>query len=211
MDRGEPMDIDARIEQFKRMAEADPENELGHFSLGKAYIDAERFEEAVKPLQRVLQLNPTFSKAYQLLGQAQIGLDQRSDAVATLKRGYEVAAERGDVMPKNEMAALLTELGEQPPAVGSAGQSATAQPAAAASSEKGFRCARCGRPHGKLAERPFKGALGEVVWANTCQDCWQEWIRMGTKVINEMGLQLADPRAQAVYDEYMKEFLQIES
>lgn len=204
------MDIDARIEQFKQMAEADPENELGHFSLGKAYIDAERFGDAVKPLKRVLQLNPGFSKAYQLLGQAQMRLEQRDDAVATLKRGYEVAAQRGDLMPKNEIAALLTELGEQPTAVESAGPSVAAQPGAADPSEQGFRCARCGRPHGQLADRPFKGALGETVWANTCQDCWQEWIRMGTKVINEMGLQLADPGAQAVYDEYMKEFLQLE-
>ncbi len=204
------MDINERIEQFKNMAEADPDNELGHFSLGKAYIDAERYGEAVEPLQRVLQLNPTFSKAYQFLAQAQVSLNQRSEAVATLKRGYEVASERGDVMPKNEMATMLTELGEQPPAVESAAPAAEAE-APPGASDTGFRCARCGRPHGQLPERPFKGPLGEQVWNNTCQDCWREWIGMGTKVINEMGLQLADPKAQAIYDEYMKEFLQLES
>ena len=30
----------ARIEQFRKMADADPENELGHFSLGRALFDA---------------------------------------------------------------------------------------------------------------------------------------------------------------------------
>jgi len=61
-----------------------------------------------------------------------------------------------------------------------------------------------------MEERPFKGNLGERIWAEVCQSCWQEWIRMGTKVINEMGLELADERHQATYDEYMMEFLQLE-
>jgi len=29
-----------RLEQFKKMAADDPNNELGHFSLGRAYLDA---------------------------------------------------------------------------------------------------------------------------------------------------------------------------
>jgi Fe-S cluster biosynthesis and repair protein YggX len=70
-------------------------------------------------------------------------------------------------------------------------------------------CSRCGRPSAKMPERPFKGQLGEKVWANVCQACWREWIGTGTKVINEMGLQLADPRAQQVYDEHMQDFLQL--
>ena len=42
---------DTRIEQFKNMTEADPENELGHFSLGKAYLDAGQFDEAASSLR----------------------------------------------------------------------------------------------------------------------------------------------------------------
>ena len=61
-----------------------------------------------------------------------------------------------------------------------------------------------------MAERPFRGALGERILANICEGCWTEWIGMGTKVINEMGLPLADPRAQKIYDEQMTEFLGIE-
>ena len=32
----------ARIEQFRKMAEADPDNELGHFSLGRALVRCRR-------------------------------------------------------------------------------------------------------------------------------------------------------------------------
>ena len=35
-----------RIAQFEKMASADPTNEMAHFSLGKAYLDAGRHAEA---------------------------------------------------------------------------------------------------------------------------------------------------------------------
>jgi Fe-S cluster biosynthesis and repair protein YggX/uncharacterized protein HemY len=194
-----------RIEQFKKMADADPQNEMGHFSLGKAYIEAGRFAEAIAPLRRTLELNPTYSKAYQLLGSAQARTGDRVAALATLETGFKVADERGDRMPRDAMGALITELGGTPPAASRA--AATAAPPA--SSGVDFHCTRCGRPSKRMPERPFKGELGERVWANVCATCWREWISTGTKVINEMGLQLADPRAQRVYDEHMVEFLQM--
>ena len=70
---------DTRIEQFKNMTEADPENELGHFSLGKAYLDAGQFDDAAASLRRVLELNAEFSKAYALLGQGYADLAQQVD------------------------------------------------------------------------------------------------------------------------------------
>ena len=47
------MDTSTRIEQFTRMTQADPDNELGHFSLGKALLEAHRYAEAVAALSRV--------------------------------------------------------------------------------------------------------------------------------------------------------------
>ena len=57
-------DVNERIEQFRKMAEADPTNELGHFSLGRALIDAGDPAAAVGPLSKVIELNPNISKAY---------------------------------------------------------------------------------------------------------------------------------------------------
>lgn len=196
--------MNERIEQFKKMAEADPQNEMGHFSLGKAYLDAGDYANAVSSLQRTLELNPTYSKAYQLLGEAQARLGDSQAALATLETGFQVADERGDRMPRDAMGKLIRELGGTPP-------QARASTAAAAATVEGAEliCSRCGRPTAKMPERPFKGALGERVWANVCSACWREWIGIGTKVINEMGLQLADPRAQKIYDDHMVDFLQL--
>lgn len=197
---------DARIEQFRKMAEADPENELGHFSLGRAYLEAKRFPEAIAALQRTLNLNPQNSKAYHLLAQAQKENGDRDAAVRTLRQGYEIAHARGDLMPRNEMGAMLRELGEEPPKV----SDAPAGGAGPAVGEGQIVCRRCGRPAPKMAERPFKGPLGEQVWANVCAPCWQEWIRMGTKVINELRLNFADPRHADIYDQHMKEYLNLQ-
>lgn len=196
-----------RIAQFKNMTEADPQNEMGHFSLGKAYIDAGQFSDAITPLKRTLELNPTYSKAYQLLGEAQAKAGDNAVAIATLTTGFDVADQRGDRMPRDAMADLIRELGGSPP------QPKNVQPEAPAETAVGdgsFTCSRCGRPSGKLPDRPFKGELGQRIWDNICQVCWREWIAMGTKVINELGLSLSDPRAQKMYDEHMKEFLQLE-
>ncbi|GMU20047.1 MAG: hypothetical protein AMXMBFR13_01480 [Phycisphaerae bacterium] len=200
---------EARIEQFRNMAQADPDNELGHFSLGKALIDAGRHEEAIASLQRAIDINPQNSRSYHLLALAQKGAGQRGEAISTLRMGFDVAHGRGDLMPRNDMGALMRELGETPPTVVDA--PAAPVPAAAAVGADSIVCSRCGNARPKMAERPFKGPLGEQVWANVCQSCWGEWIRMGTKVINELRLNFADPRHADTYDQYMREFLQLES
>lgn len=203
---------DDRILQFRKMAEADPDNELGHFSLGKALLEADRAAEAVPSLQRVIELNRGYSKAYELLGRALIAVGQAEQAVAVLKTGVRVALERGDRMPADAMAAMLKELGAPVPeaAQAEAGDSpGSGPPGEPGPGGDGFACSRCGGGP-PLGERPFKGALGEKIHANVCQDCWREWIGMGTKVINELGLVLTSPEGQQAYDMHMIEFLNLQ-
>jgi len=201
-------DIDQRIAQFRNMAEADPNNELGHFSLGKAYLEAGRFPEAVASLARALELNPSLSKVYHLLGDAAMKSGDKKKAIDVMTRGVEVADEQGDRMPRESMAKLLTELGAAVPAPRVAPSGANEKTAKSARS--GFKCSRCGRPDDPLDRPPFKGAVGLKIGANVCKACWRDWIAMGTKVINELGLQLSSPEAQSAYDMHMIEFLQLE-
>lgn len=70
-------------------------------------------------------------------------------------------------------------------------------------------CRRCGQSTPKMPERPFKGPLGERVWANVCPTCWNDWIHMGTKVINELRLNFAIPQHAEAYDQHLCEFLNL--
>ena len=76
-----------RIEQFRKMAEADPTNEIGHFSLGRELLAAGDLAGAVASLRRVIELNPNISKAYQLVGTALQQQGDRSGAVDIWTKG----------------------------------------------------------------------------------------------------------------------------
>lgn len=200
---------DPRVAQFRKMTESDPDNELGHFSLGKTCLEIGDYRQAVASLRRTIELSPQNSKAYYLLAMAQKGAQDVAGAADTLRRGYEVATARGDMMPRKDIITMMKTLGLPLPAgaedavAAPAAGSADASPAGAST----ITCRRCGQARPKMTERPFKGPLGERIWAEICQPCWKEWIPMGTKVINELRLNFADPRHAETYDHYMKEFL----
>jgi Fe-S cluster biosynthesis and repair protein YggX len=107
------------------------------------------------------------------------------------------------MMPKNEMIKMLQELGASVPELQS---KAPTQ----AVGEGQVVCSRCGQVKPKMAHPPFSNAQGKQIQEKVCVDCWREWIGMGTKVINELRLPLADPQAQKVFDQHMKEFLNLE-
>ena len=192
-----------RIEQFRKMAEADPENELGHFSLGRAYLDAAMYAEATESFRRVVQLNANLSKAYHLMAQALLAAGQRQEAIDQLTLGVKIADARGDMMPRNEMLKMLRELGAAVP------ESKSADAAAQPLGEDQVQCSRCGHAGKRQSRQPFRTPQGKMIYDNVCGECWREWIKMGTKVINELRLPLADPRAQAEYDKHMLEFLNL--
>ncbi len=192
---------DERIEQFRKMAEQDPNNELAHLSLGKALLDAGRPGEATAPLRRVVEINPQMSVAYQYLAEARSRAGNRTGAIATLRRGYVIAQRHGDLMPARAMAEMLRRFGEPVPE--GEGVSSTAK---RADDSTGFKCRRCGGG-ARMAEAPMRGELGRQVADSICSACWHEWLGMGTKLINELRLDFRDPDAQDVYDRHMKEFL----
>ena len=199
-------DAAARIEQFRNMAEADPENELGHFSLGRALLDAGKPAEAVESLDRALAINANLGKAYQLKGKALLDLGRKPEAIETLKKGAVVAAERGELMPKNEMLATLKTLGVDV-AAELPELTAAERPVEVGDGEVLDR--RTGKVGRRLEKPPFRNELGRVIYENVSAESWREWIGMGTKVINELRLPLSDPAAQKVFDQHMVEFLNL--
>ncbi len=200
------MDLDQRIAQFENMAAEDAENDMAHFSLGSAYLQAGRHAEAATSLQRCIELNPEMSKAYQLVGEALIGSGQEDAAAEILLKGYEIAAGKGDVMPRDAMADLLEKLGRERPIT------KVEPPATAEASAQGdaFLCKASGRTGTQLAEPPMRGAVGQWIYDNVCSEMWQTWIAQGTKVIDELRLDFSREEDQRVYDQYMCEFLGID-
>jgi Fe-S cluster biosynthesis and repair protein YggX len=195
-------DIHTRIEQFKKMASDDPNNELGHFSLGRAYLEAGIYDNAASSFERVIEINPNMSRAYQLLASALLRRNEKDKAVHHLTEGVKIAHERGDMMARNDMVKMLQDAGAAVPELKKAELDKPV-------GEGEVLCNRCGRVGPRLPEPPFSNDLGREIQQKTCAACWREWIGMGTKVINEMRLPLSDPQAQKIFDQHMIEFLNL--
>lgn len=199
--------IDERIAQFRKMAADDPDNELGHFRLGQLLLEAGRHEEAAASLRRTLELSPQFSKVFQLLGDCLLRLGRKEEAVQTLRTGFAVADERGDNIPRDEIAKLLVQAGEAAPE-----PKKKSGAAAGGVGPGGFRCScptcTAGARAQGLAAPPMNDELGKRIQESVCADCWQNWLsNLSIKVINEMRLDLSLEKHVEVYDQYMRESL----
>jgi Fe-S cluster biosynthesis and repair protein YggX len=197
-----------RIAQFRKMASDDPDNELGHFRLGQLLTEAGEHAEAVKSFERTLELSPGFSKVFQLLGQSLLKLGKKNEAIDVWTRGWKVADERGDKMPRDEMAKLLRENGATSP-----------EPARPKEDNDGpstgFKCQRPGCMSGnrakQLAAPPLPDEIHNRIYREICADCWNEWLRnYSIKVINELRLDLSSDYGQEEYDKHMHEFFGFE-
>lgn len=198
------METEQRIAQWENMTQADPSNSMGWLSLGTAYKDAERAEDAATALRRAIELDEGLSRAYQLLGEVLVGLGRADEAAPMLTRGYTVAAERGDVMPQRAMGALLEQIGRPTPEVSTA-----ADVPAPGDDADVIVDRRSGRPGPRLPDPPMRGPLGRFIYDHFSQPTWQEWIGMGTKVINELRLDFSNQEHQDIYDQQMMEWLGI--
>jgi Fe-S cluster biosynthesis and repair protein YggX len=198
-----------RIAQFRKMTTDDPENELGHFRLGQLLMEDNQHAEAVTSFETTLTISPQFSKVYQLLGECFTKLGQSEKAVEVMTRGWTVADQRGDKMPRDAMATMLAKLGAPIP-------NQVAKADADDGPDTGFRCSRPGCTEGRRAlpvgKPPIGGAEGERIAASICGVCWNGWLKdFSIKVVNELRLDLSSESGQAEYDRHMKEYFGFES
>ena len=202
--------IDERIEQWERMAEQAPDD-MAFFSLGQAYRDAERYGDAADAFERAIGFNRGMSRAYQLLAECLLRLERDDEAKDALLSGYKHAAERGDVKPKEAIEEMLAEIDVPLPEVKTAAERQAELDAQAA--ESGGRPMvvdrRTGQPQPRLADPPMRGPLGAFIFEHFGQVTWTQWIGQGTKVINELRLDLSKPEHQDVYEQHMLEWLGI--
>lgn len=194
--------LNQRINQWENMTREDPENAMGWFSLGNAYKEAERPEEAARSLRRAIELDPGLSRAYQVLGQLLIASEADDPAAEVLTTGYVTAAERGDVMPMRAMGALLEKIGRPLPEV------TTPEPADPIDvGGETVLDRRTGQPGPRLPKPPMRGPVGQFIYDNYSAPTWRDWIGQGTKVINELRLDFSLPDHQKAYDLHMMEWL----
>lgn len=68
-------------------------------------------------------------------------------------------------------------------------------------------CTRCGVTREGFEKTPFPGKIGERVVAEICKDCWGQWLKQQTMLINHYGLNVMDPQARQFLTRNLEAFL----
>jgi len=71
------------------------------------------------------------------------------------------------------------------------------------------QCSRCGNTAEGLERPPLPGPAGEQVHAETCRACWQDWLSMQVKVINEYRISPAEPEQYDFLVAQMRTYLNL--
>jgi Fe-S cluster biosynthesis and repair protein YggX len=171
------------------------------FSLGNAYAEAERRQDAATAFERCIAVNMNLSRAYQLAAEQYLAIDDVARALPLLREGFEIASRNGDMKVKDAILEHFERLGEEPP------KDETIQPEDVP--EGSFLCRRTKRLGTPMDRPPFKGPVGAWIKDNIAQETWREWIAQGTKVINELRLDLSKDEDAETYDKYMRDYLGI--
>lgn len=77
------------------------------FALANGYFARDNAGRAAEHARIATELDPEYSAAWRLLGQAQAALGHVRDAAATFERGIEVAELKGDRQVQKEMQVFL--------------------------------------------------------------------------------------------------------
>ena len=68
-------------------------------------------------------------------------------------------------------------------------------------------CVRCGQTRAGFDKAPFPGQVGARIVGEICQECWAQWVRQQTMLINHYGLNVMDPQARSFLTKNMQAFL----
>lgn len=99
----------SKIEIFSEMAKSQPHDPMIWYGLANEYIKVADWTNASGALRQVVQLNPDYTAAYQLLGSALFSQGLAKEACEVWQQGIDVAVRTGAVKAQNHMERLLKE------------------------------------------------------------------------------------------------------
>jgi len=103
-------EAEERIGMFHEVLEFDPEDAVAAMGLGSAYMQLERYQDALPHLARAALLKKDYSAAFLSLGKCHEFVGQADEAKTAYREGIAAASRKGDLMPLREMERRLRAL-----------------------------------------------------------------------------------------------------
>lgn len=91
------------IEKLLKMLEDGKDAPLLRFSLAKALMAAQQFDDAAQHLREAVHQHPDYSAAWAALGECLLHLADDDGAIAAWANGSAVAMKRGDIQAKRQL------------------------------------------------------------------------------------------------------------
>jgi Flp pilus assembly protein TadD len=104
------MSTDALIAKYQGLLKDRPYDELLHFSLGKALLDAGRVAEGEVHLRTALDAKPDWMVVTMLLAKIALGRDDTTEARLLYQKGLQLAIDQNHEGPEEEIRAALAKL-----------------------------------------------------------------------------------------------------
>jgi Tfp pilus assembly protein PilF len=98
------------IEKLEAMLAGGQDSASLRFALANHYLREDDPAKAVGHAEVAVALDPDYSAAWRVLGQAQVKAGRTMDAVQSFERGIEVAKQSGDRQVEKEMQVFLRRL-----------------------------------------------------------------------------------------------------
>jgi predicted Zn-dependent protease len=96
-----------RIASFELMASQQPENAMVWYGLANEYSKIDRWQDAATALEKVIELNPDYTSAWQMLGSAYSSLNEKEKARDIWTKGLETADRTGAWKAREHIRRLL--------------------------------------------------------------------------------------------------------
>ena len=100
----------ASEEQLQEMVREFPDSPMGHFSLGKFYLEQRRYSEAAQSLEAAVRLDSEYAAAILALGDAYVGSKEVDKARQTYERARATRHGQKDLSFAEDIEQRLAEL-----------------------------------------------------------------------------------------------------
>jgi uncharacterized protein HemY len=103
----------SRIEIFEAMARSQPLDVMVWYGLGSEYMKLEDWAKATEALRHVIEINPDYTAAYQMLGTALTNQGATEEARRTWQEGIKTADRTGAWKARQHMEGLLAGMSDE--------------------------------------------------------------------------------------------------
>lgn len=99
-----------RETEFLALVKEYPDSPMGHFSLGKVYLEEQRWAEAAASFAEAVRLDPTYAAAFVALGDAHSGAGKKDEAKAAWQQALATPLGRRDLSLQSDLEQRMADL-----------------------------------------------------------------------------------------------------